>query len=345
MKRRIKLSLYHACKWLGLFSLAAILTRRGLRILCYHGFALSDESAFRPKLFIKPETFQRRMRDLQKRGYTVLPLGDAIKALATSQIPARAVVITIDDGFYSVFRSAWPILKEYSFPATVYVTSYYAAKQNPVFRLALQYFFWKTSLQHVDLSGLGLPLPSVVPLSTEEAKEAACDAIVRHGEEKCDEASRCELAQQLALRMGIDYEALRQTRSLTLMDSREIERLALAGVDIQLHTHRHCLPEDESLVKREITQNREFLRPLSRSQLGHFCYPSGAWSARHWPWLQALDVQTATTCDTGLNYPDTPLLALKRFLDGENISQIEFDAELSGFSELLRLGRARLFGT
>ena len=45
---------------------------------------------------------------------------------------------------------------------------------------------------------------------------------------------------------------------------------------------------------------------------------------------------SATTCNADLNYPDKPSLELKRFLDGENISDIEFEAELSGFNELLR---------
>jgi hypothetical protein len=37
-----------------------------------------------------------------------------------------------------------------------------------------------------------------------------------------------------------------------------------------------------------------------------------------------------------MNLPDTPLLGLRRFLDSENISQIEFEAELCGFAQFLR---------
>lgn len=344
MKRRIKLGLYHACKWLGLFAIASVLTKRGLRILCYHGFALSDESSFRPKLFIEPDTFRKRMRHLRKHGYMVLSLDQACESLVTSELPDRAVAITIDDGFYSVFHSAWPILKEHSLPATVYVTSYYAAKKNPIFRLVVQYIFWKTANQQMDLSRLGLPLPRIVPISTEAERENTCWEIIRYGEEKCDEPHRCDIMRELANRAAVDFTPLEEKRLLSLMTAEEISQLSRSGVDIQLHTHRHCLPEDEALVKREITQNREFLQPLSHNKLRHLCYPSGAWSPKHWPWLEALDVRTATTCDTGLNYNDTPLHGLKRFLDGENISQIEFEAELSGFSELLRSARARLRG-
>jgi hypothetical protein len=43
-----------------------------------------------------------------------------------------------------------------------------------------------------------------------------------------------------------------------------------------------------------------------------------------------------------LNGAETPRLALRRFLDGEDVAQIEFEAEISGFAELARQARSRL---
>jgi hypothetical protein len=90
------------------------------------------------------------------------------------------------------------------------------------------------------------------------------------------------------------------------------------------------------LARREILDNRAFLSGLVERPLEHFCYPSGVWSKEQWPWLSALGVTNATTCDLGLNYPDTPCYALKRFLDFDDLRPIEFAAELSGFSECAR---------
>jgi 2-polyprenyl-6-methoxyphenol hydroxylase-like FAD-dependent oxidoreductase len=59
-------------------------------------------------------------------------------------------------------------------------------------------------------------------------------------------------------------------------------------------------------------------------------------SATTWPLLAELGVASATTCDTGLARADEEPLGLRRFLDGEMVSEIEIVAELSGFSELLR---------
>jgi hypothetical protein len=78
------------------------------------------------------------------------------------------------------------------------------------------------------------------------------------------------------------------------------------------------------------------LEPVVGRRLRHLCYPSGIWSEEQWQTLQSLDIRSATTCDRGFNSRSTPLLALKRFLDSEHLSQVEFEAELSGFTPTLR---------
>jgi peptidoglycan/xylan/chitin deacetylase (PgdA/CDA1 family) len=344
MRENLKRGFMVICKWLGLFHLARFVTRRSLRIICYHGFALSDESSFRPKLFMRPETFRRRMKLLVSLNYPVLSLEQASESLAKGTLPDCAVVITIDDGFYSVFRQAFPVLQSHSLPATVYVTTYYVRKGNPVFRLVVQYMFWRTQKNELDTTGLRLPRSGVLPLRSYKQKDETMWEIIRFGETQLKEPERCTLASELGGRLGVEYSSLHKARGLSLMSTEEIRDLAKAGIDIQLHTHRHQLPEEQTQAIREIQENREFLEPLAGRKLQHLCYPSGVWSKQHWPWLESLGVVSATTCDPGLNYAGTPPLGLRRFLDAENTSQIEFEAELSGFSEFLRSARAALRG-
>src|ERR1700722_4619851 len=92
----------HISKRLGLFSLARLLGPPGLRILCYHGFAMDDEADFRPKLFISPETFERRLRLLTEGKFPVIGLLSDINKLTVGPLPMVATVITVDDRFYSV---------------------------------------------------------------------------------------------------------------------------------------------------------------------------------------------------------------------------------------------------
>lgn len=332
-------------KALGLFRLARRITSRGLRILCYHSVALENEYTFLPKMFVSPQTFERRLSFLADQAFPVLPLDEAVRRLRQGTLPAGATTITFDDALHGTYRIAWPLLRRFALPATVYVTTYYVTKHAPVFGLLVEYLFWKTTKPSLDLEGLGLPSADSIVLSDSATKARVMEAIVEHGETRCTEEQRSSLARALAERLGIDHDAVVRTRLFNLMTPEEIRELAAGGLDVQAHTHRHQFPEDEAVARREFADNRAVLEPLTGKRLEHFCYPSGFWSERQWPWLTAAGFKTATTCEPGFNYPETPRLALKRFLDGEHISDLEFEAEMCGYKELLRLGRVFLSRT
>ena len=339
----IKEICYRILKSLGLFQIALLITKSRLRILCYHGFALGDEASFRPRLFIRSETFRRRMEYLARNGFTVLPLDKALAQLDQGTLPAKAVVLTIDDGLAGVFERALPILKTFGYPAMTYVTSYHVTKGTPVFRLIVQYMFWKTQATRLNTEGLGLPLERDVEIGNEGEKEELVSAITDFGETQLDENERVALAKKLGERLGTDYEDIARSRILSLMAPQEIKEATTMNMDIQLHTHRHRFPVNRDIVLRELKDNREVLEPLVGKPLQHFCYPSGFWSAEQWPWLQEAGVRTATTCIAGLNDRDTPRHGLRRFLDGEYVRDIEFEAELCGVTELLRRGRSAVY--
>jgi len=340
LRRSLKAAVLHACKWLGLFTLAERSTARGLRILCYHGFSVSDESAWRPRVFMEVETFRARLDYLVRRRFPVLPLPEALARLHRGDLPPRATVITVDDGYWTFHERALPLLLARGFPVTVYVMSEWAVSGEPVFDLAVDYLLWKTRERRLDLAALGVA-EGVVLLGTGRDRRRAARAIVEHAGQ-LDDAARVALATALGEALGVDYRRLRAGRALGLIGRDEIAAIAAAGVDVQLHTHRHCFPEEESTALREIADNRAALEPVVGRPLQHFCYPRGRWSPRHWPWLRAAGIASATTCEPGLNVPGTPPLALRRFLDGEDVSAIEFEAEMTGFAEFPRAVRAWL---
>lgn len=338
MYTQLKRIFYGASKAIGLFHLSRHLTRHGLRILCYHGFAVGDEGAFRPLLFISPETFERRLQLLKDRGFPVLRLEDALSGLDRGDLPQGATVITIDDGLSSVYRWAFPLLQRYRTPAVLYLTTYYFVKQTPVFRLIVSYMFWKSDLSRASFEGLGIPaLESQGELRlTAEAKADLSQEVADHGDDNCDNEGRVALCEALARCLGLDYERIRADRVFSLMAPEELEAMAADLVDIELHTHRHDFPLEAEPAQREIRDNRAVIEPIVGHRLRHFCYPSGLWSSSQWPILREEGVETATTIEPGLVYADTPRLALSRILDSEEVSEIEFEAEIYGFSELLR---------
>jgi len=59
---------------------------------------------------------------LVRNGYRVVRLSELSGFLAGRQpLPQRAVVVTFDDGYESFYRQAFPVLKKYGLPATVFV--------------------------------------------------------------------------------------------------------------------------------------------------------------------------------------------------------------------------------
>jgi peptidoglycan/xylan/chitin deacetylase (PgdA/CDA1 family) len=334
--RKLKLAVYWAARRLGLFALARRATRKHLKILCYHAFAVRDETAFRPRLFMSGTVFRQRMQTLAQYGVKVLTLDQALRQMYAGELAPDTVVITIDDGFQSVQTVAVPVLREFAFPSTLYVTSYYVEHDAPVFRLVVQYLFERSSMDTVTLAGEAWHADGMLSLRDRVQRDKAIEQCIRHGEQ-ADEGTRQAICARLGELLGVSYQEIARLRLFHLLRPADVAALAADRVDVQLHTHRHRFSMDSfEDVQREIDDNRAALGKIVPHELRHFCYPSGEWEPHHGPWLKSLGVASATTCLPGLNSADTSPFQLLRFVDGEDIHQLEFEAALSGFSDLLR---------
>lgn len=323
-------------KLMGLFYVSRQITKKGLRILCYHNFGDSDEVAWHPKLFITPDTFLNRMQYLNDKGYTIIDLETALNNLLQNTGTNFPVVITIDDGWHGVMKFAHPVLRAKKFPYTIYVTSYYSLNAGPVFNLAIAYMFDKTSKQIIDLSPLKINEIKEVDISDTQKKAQAVNWVIAFGDKENFDTKQ-QILQKTAHILGIDVTAdIIKRKIFHIMQRKALQNLSNQGVQLQLHTHRHRWPKNEISALDELTLNRDYLRSIQQNECDHFCYPSGFYTQEQFSILKKANIRSATTCEPGLNFPSTNPYALKRFLDGENISQIEFEAELSGYLFLLR---------
>lgn len=341
MAMKVKNLFLHFSKAIGMFTLSTRFHHRSLQILCYHGLSFEDEHIFSPGSFMTQDTFARRLAYLRDNGFKVLGLTKAIERLRTNNLEPKSVVITVDDGFYSFYKLGVPLLKEYDYPSTLYVTSYYVKHPNPIFRLVMQYMFWKSEHQSISLYDLLPDLTNPCPIKGTSGNNNLWK-LIEHAENKLNEEEQNKFLEEIANRLNVDYGKIRNKRLFSLVKTSEIKAMQSDGVDIQLHTHRHRMPDDPVKAKYEIKKNREVLTPFVTSPLVHLCYPSGIWSKKHWSVFEGLQIESATTCDPGLNKSNTHLLALRRYVDQENFSNIAFEAELSCFKEVLRNIRCRL---
>ncbi len=342
MLRAIKLAAIGTLRTAGVFNLVANSgwRRQRLLILCYHGISMEDEHQWRPSLYMRPELLEQRLAAVCELRYSVLPLGEALRRLLSGDLPPRSVAITFDDGTYDFYQQAYPLLKKYGLPATVYQSTYYTDHEMPVFNLMCSYLLWKRRGEQLP-AVVELELSEGVDLRSEMGRHRVVRSLIDRSErENLTGREKDEIARRLAGVLGIDYSALSAKRLLQLMNAREVAEIAKGGVDVQLHTHRHRTPDEEQAFRREITDNKERVQSLTGRPAQHFCYPSGVYRKEFLGWMEKEDVVSATTCDAGLaDRGDNPFL-LPRFVDTSGRTQLEFESWLSGVGSLIAVRRA-----
>jgi len=100
-------------------------------VLCYHD--VRDEFRQRPDSYTV-ETRQLAMQFdwLREQGYHVISLDELIAARREHRsLPDRAILLTFDDGFESVYTRAFPLLKAFHYPALVALTGVWLEEPAP----------------------------------------------------------------------------------------------------------------------------------------------------------------------------------------------------------------------
>ncbi len=98
--------------------------KKKIPILMYH--SISDHAAPKFKRFaVAPTLFSEHMAYLHQHAYTPVTVTQLVQALAQGgeELPEKPVVITFDDGFSDFYAEALPVLKQYSFVATLYIVT------------------------------------------------------------------------------------------------------------------------------------------------------------------------------------------------------------------------------
>ncbi len=88
-------------------------------IFCYH--RLVDKIRY-PGTEITPAAFETQMKELKDRGITVISMQDLLAwKRGEKNIPPRCAVISFDDGWKSQYEVAWPIMKKFGYPFTMFI--------------------------------------------------------------------------------------------------------------------------------------------------------------------------------------------------------------------------------
>lgn len=93
-------------------------TTKSVPCFAYHRFG---DSRY-PSTNIPLDIFESQLQYLSENDYSVFTLGQALARLRSGEgVPDKSVVLTVDDGYSSFLSGAMPLLREYGFPATLFV--------------------------------------------------------------------------------------------------------------------------------------------------------------------------------------------------------------------------------
>ncbi|MFC1613183.1 polysaccharide deacetylase family protein [Patescibacteria group bacterium] len=91
---------------------------KGAIILMYHSIGYNKEFCT-----VTPEKFKQQMEFLKEKKFNVIKLVELAEQLKNGTLKPKTIIITLDDGYEDNYLNAYPILKEFNFPVTIFVPS------------------------------------------------------------------------------------------------------------------------------------------------------------------------------------------------------------------------------
>ncbi len=241
-----------------------------LRVLTYHRVADPQKSPMLDPRLISatPVTFEQQIRHLAKY-YKVVSLEEVLNAVEKgTRLPNRAVLVTFDDAYCDFTDYAWPILKRYRLPATMFVPTAYPDHPDRAFWWDRLYrAFSSTSQIDLDPTPIG-PLP----LRSPEERRQSLKRLQNHVKTLAH-AEAMALVDAICLKLDS-----RRITQKSVLSWEELRQLAKEGVTLGAHTKTHPiltqLPPKQ--VREEISSSQQDLKREIGTVLPVFCYPDCA---------------------------------------------------------------------
>lgn len=241
-----------------------------LRVLTYHRVADPEGTPWlNPSLIsAAPAAFEEQARHLARR-YRVVSMDEALSALGQRRnLSPRSVLITFDDAYRDFGEVAWPILRRYRLPTTLFVPTAYPGEPA-------RQFWWDRLHQAVSLSSVAavfVPGVGELALNGDRSRRQALRR-VQQQVKSMPHAQGMVLVEQICQELGQPGPA---PRSVHTWD--ELRELADDGVTLASHTRTHPLltrlPPGEA--RAEIRESRsDLIREIGYAP-PVFCYPAGA---------------------------------------------------------------------
>lgn len=297
-----------------------------LPVLTYHRV---DEPGARPELdpsliSATPEAFDRQMRHLATH-YRLVSMPELLEAYRTgNRLPRRSVMVTFDDAYGDFAEHAWPILKRYGLPVTLFVPTAFPDDR-------LRSFWWDRLYQAFHASTrrdeLDTPLGRM-PLATAAQRRRGCRRLREYVKTR-PHGEAMGVVDRVTRELGGS-----QSRS-SVLSWDELRRLASEGVTLGAHTRTHPLMNRVSLgeAAAEAAGSLEDLGRRIGSVLPIFAYPGGGFSREVVEALERAGFALAFATARGINdLEQADWLRLRRINVGRRTTLAVLQAQLLPWS-------------
>ncbi|MBN2241515.1 MAG: polysaccharide deacetylase family protein [Acidobacteria bacterium] len=288
-------------------------------------------------LEITPQYLERIVLYFRKKGYRFLPLDEVPDAL-NGRLRGRHkfVVFTFDDGYRDNYLYAYPLLKKYHVPFTVYVTTSFPDQTAVPWWFMLDDLISKSDRICFIRDGEEFDLDCSSPYRKEETFYTIRQRILSAAGGSLDSLFR-NLFEPHGIRLGD------KMRDLALSWDQIVEMARDPLVTIGSHTRNHTALNRLGMrdLVREIVEPREALEARIGLKVRHFCYPFGSKyeaGPREFNAVREVGFRTATTTRLSNLFAGhrRHLLALPRiWVDGNVEDTRDLDLLVTGFMPLL----------
>ncbi|MCA9665041.1 MAG: polysaccharide deacetylase family protein [Myxococcales bacterium] len=240
--------------------------QRGTLVFMFHRL-VEEPNPFRPGYPV--DQFEFFCRHLAEH-YEVLPLCE-LERRRVAHTPSGAVGISFDDGYADNYELAFPILRKYNLPATVFITTGCMEGKRLLWTSRLSWV-----VEHARApEGRTVPVLGLeLDLSSRDAR-ARSNALLTERMKDITHVEREQIIDHLALELGVeDFSELHRTEMLTWEQLREMDR---NGFQAGGHTVHHTILSRISpgLLLREVAECKEELEGYLDRRIETFAYPNG----------------------------------------------------------------------
>lgn len=310
-----------------------------LAILMFHG--VEDRPLSPPCWHVNDAALYRRQLDYVRRHFNVLPLEEALAALAAGTLPPRALAITFDDGTRNLATHALPVLRDLNLPAAVFLATGPIGTGETLWPDRLWLAIARSNAAEVDLAALELGTCSL----DGSAKRGGVYVAAVEALKDLADAERIETLDAILRALGYrDDGDAGPFRMLTWDEARAMAKDPLVTLYPHTVTHPILARCADGKVEQEIGDSCAALKRETGRTPTVFAYPNGRlrdFDARAKDALRRRGVRWALSTAPGFADRRCDPLALPRLAVGGNSSFDYFRLTVSGGLPRRRRSAAR----